>query len=233
MASLKLLLKELNSLKNPVKAKTLAWFFKTGKGQYGQGDKFLGIIVPVQRQVAKKYLKLTLPEIKILLKSPVHEHRFCALEILVMQFEAADAKKQKQIFNFYIQNSQLVNNWDLVDNSAPYIVGEYLIKRPKTILYKLAKSKSLWQKRIAIVATYALIRNGRFDETLKISKILLPDSHDLIHKAVGWMLREVGKGDQKVLKGFLRANLKFMPRTTLRYAIEKFPPEVRKTYLIK
>ncbi len=232
MAKANELIKELDSLKNPQKAKILAWFFKTGKGQYGEGDIFLGLTVPLQRSVARKYYKdLPLPEIKKFLQSKIHEHRFTALEILVMKFEAAAEPEKKQIFNFYLLNSTRVNNWDLVDTSAPYIVGEYLTDRPRQILHKLTRSENLWQRRIAIVATYAFIRRDDFYETLQIAKILLPDSHDLIHKAVGWMLREVGKRDSQVLRDFLRQNYAQIPRVTLRYAIEKFSVAERKKYL--
>ncbi len=223
--------KELKSLKNPDRAKVSAWFFKTGQGQYGQGDVFLGINVPNQREIAKKYKHLTLPEIKTLLKSPFHEFRFTALEILVMQFEKGENNQKQKIFKFYIQNSKNINNWDLVDTSAPYIVGEHLLGKERSILYKLAKSNNLWQKRIAIVATLAFIRQGQFADTLNISKLLLKDNHDLIHKAVGWALREVGKKNKKVVEKFLRDNYKNLPRTTLRYAIEKFSKPERLTYL--
>lgn len=231
MPHLSQLLRDLNQLKNSEKAKDLSRFFKTGKGQYGEGDKFLGVMVPQQRQVAKEYVNLALTDILKLLKSKYHEHRFTALEILVMQFESGDEKQRKNIFNFYIKNSHLINNWDLVDTSAPYIVGEYLLDKNRSILYKLAKSKNIWQRRIAIVATFAFIRNNEFKDTLAISKLLLSDQHDLIHKAVGWALREVGKKNKAVLKKFLSSHTKSMPRTTLRYAIEKFPLVVRKQYL--
>jgi 3-methyladenine DNA glycosylase AlkD len=231
MAKLNELITELNNLRNPAKAKILARFFKTGPGQYGAGDIFLGLTVPLQRSVAKKYLSLSLPEIKKLLDSKIHERRFTALEILVMKFEAANPGEQKQIHDFYLLNSARINNWDLVDTSAPYIVGEFLVNRPRRILYKLARSKNLWQKRIAIVASYAFIRRDDSYETLQIAKLLLPDSHDLIHKAVGWMLREVGKRDTMILRDFLRQNYAQIPRTTLRYAIERLPATERKKIL--
>ncbi len=231
MPELKQLIKELNSHKSAERAKILSWFFKTGKGQYGEGDVFLGLSVPLQRSIGKKYLDLPLGDLKKLLNNKIHEYRFTALEILVMKFDKAEAAEQKKIFDFYILNSPQANNWDLVDTSAPYIVGEYLVSRPRKILYKLAKSKNLWQRRISIVSTYAFIKQDDFFETLQISKILLADAHDLIRKAVGWMLREVGKRDSQVLHDFLKQNYPQISRVTLRYAIEKFSPQVRKRYL--
>ncbi len=231
MNKLNLLQRELNSLKDLVRAKNSAWFFKTGKGQYGEGDSFLGITVPVQRAVAKRYKNLTLAEIKRMLQSPIHEHRFTALEILVFQFEEADKRQKEKIFKFYISNSRNINNWDLVDTSARYIVGQFLIDRPRTLLYKLAVSSNLWQRRIAIVSTSIFIARNDFSDALKISRLLLFDKHDLIHKAVGWMLREVGKRDQVVLLDFLKQNYDILPRTTLRYSIERFPYATRKNLL--
>lgn len=202
-------------------------FFKTGIGEYGEGDIFLGLSVPEQRNFAKKYSKLSTSQIQKLLNSKVHEHRLIAGLILVGKFE----KNPEEVFNFYIKNSKRFNNWDLVDLTAPKIAGRFLLEKNKKILYALARSKNLWEKRIAIVSTYPFIRNGNFSDTLKISEILLDDSHDLIHKAVGWMLREVGKKDARVLKDFLKINYKKIPRTTLRYAIEKFPEVERKKSL--
>lgn len=231
MQTATLVIKQLNSIRDPVKAKNLAWFFKTGKGQYGEGDIFLGITVPAQRAVAKQHISLPLPEIKKLLQSKIHEHRFTSLEILVMQFERGSEAVKKQIFNFYLKNSQNINNWDLVDTSAPYIVGEYLLNRPRAVLYKLAASKNLWQRRIAIVGTFGFINKDDYFDSLQLAKILLPDKHDLIHKAVGWMLREIGKRDRRVLEDFIKANFRHMSRTTLRYAIERFPENLRRQYL--
>ena len=183
--------------------------------------------VPEQRKIAKKYSHLNLKDIKILLKSPIHEYRLTSLLILIQQYQ----NSPERIYKFYIKNAKGINNWDLVDLTAPKIVGNYLLKKDKSILYKLAKSKDLWEKRIAIVATYEFIRNNRFKDTLNISEILLNDKHDLIHKAVGWMLREIGKKDQKILEGFLKKYCKVMPRTMLRYSIEKFPKSKRKFYM--
>jgi 3-methyladenine DNA glycosylase AlkD len=225
------LIKELSSNANPKKARVLQGFFKTGKGEYGEGDKFLGVMVPKQRSIAKKYSHLALPDLQKLLNSKIHEHRLTALLILSSNFEKSDDKQQKEIFNFYIKNAKRVNNWDLVDLSAPNIVGSFLLDKDKKLLYNLAKSSNLWEKRISIVSTFPLIRNNRFSDTLEISRILMNDKHDLIHKAVGWMLREVGKRDFEIEKGFIDKHHKRMPRTMLRYAIEQFPARVRKSYL--
>jgi 3-methyladenine DNA glycosylase AlkD len=223
--------KEMEKLKNPKQAEVLQRFFKTGKGQYGYGDIFLGIKVPVQRKVAQKYLELELKHLQKLLNSKIHEHRLTALFILVDLYKKA--KNKKEIFDFYLQNTKGINNWDLVDLSAPQIVGDYLLDKPRKVLYKLAKSKHLWEKRIAILATHAFIKKGEFEDTLKIAEILLKDKHDLIHKAVGWMLREVGKRSQKTEEKFLNKFYKEMPRTMLRYAIERFSEEKRKYYMKK
>lgn len=225
--------KELQKLKNPKKAKVLSRFFKTDKGEYGEGDIFLGITVPKQRQVAKKYIDLSLEELQKLLSGKTHEHRLTALLILVSKYERADGVLKKAIFNFYLRNAKNINNWDLVDLSAPNIIGDFLLNKDKLILYKLAKSKNLWEKRIAILATYAFIKNNQFNDALEISETLLKDSHDLIHKAVGWMLREVGKRNQELEEQFLKKHYQNMPRTMLRYAIERFSEEKRKLYLGK
>ena len=221
----------LRKVANFEKAQTHARFFKTKKGEYGEGDKFLGIIVPVQRTIARQFADLPLSEIAKLLKSPVHEDRFTALEILKMK------PISKAIAAFYLKHTKYINNWDLVDTSAPYILGPVVDRK---ILYKLATSKNLWERRIAIVTTQYFIRRGDFADTLKIAEILLHDSQDpvklrhgasLIHKATGWMLREVGNRDVKVLEQFLATHAPRMHRTMLRYAIEKFPQEKRKKYL--
>jgi len=225
--------KELKNLANPKQAKILQRFFKTRPGEYGEGDIFLGIKVPVQRQVARKYIHLNFENIKSLLKSRVHEHRLVAILILVSKYKEAEEQEKKTIFNFYLKNYQGINNWDLVDISAPNIVGDYLLNKNKDVLYKLAKSKNLWQKRIAIISTFTFIKNNKFNDTLKISKLLLNDDHDLIHKAVGWMLRELGKRDQKIEEEFLKKYIKKMPRIMLRYAIERFEEKKRKFYLAK
>jgi len=225
--------KELSSLVNPKQAKVLQKFFKTGPGEYGEGDIFLGIKVPLQREVANKYIQLSFDNIENLLKSKIHEYRLIGLLILISKYKIAKEKERKKIFNFYLKNYQGINNWDLVDMSAPYIVGNYLLNRNKDILYKLARSKNLWKKRIAIVSTFTFIKNNKFNDVLKISELLLNDNHDLIHKAVGWMLRELGKRNQKIEEDFLKKYIKKMPRTMLRYAIEKFEEKKRKSYLAK
>jgi len=224
---------DLRQASDPAKAKVLQRFFKTGKGEYGEGDVFLGIIVPKQRALVKKYWQmLSLPEVGGLLKSKIHEERLTGALILVAKFEKAAENEKDKIFKFYLQHSRGINSWDLVDLSAPNIVGEYLQKRDRDILYKLAKSKSLWERRIAILSTFTFIKRGETKDALAISKILLNDNHDLIHKAVGWMLREAGKRcSQKTLTDFLDQNCKKMPRTMLRYALERLPKKTRKIYL--
>lgn len=232
--SLKLFKKDLHKLADPAKAKILQRFFKTGKGQYGEGDRFLGIIMPQQRSLVKKYWEqLSLQEIEALLKSQFHEERLCALLCLVEKFDCTvDEKVQKKIYNFYLEHAKHINNWDLVDLSAPKIVGEYLQNKNRQILYKLAKSKNLWERRIGILSTFAFIKKGEDKDALAIAKILLNDKHDLIHKATGWMLREAGKRcKEKTLTGFLDKHVKQMPRTMLRYAIERLPEKKRKYYL--
>jgi 3-methyladenine DNA glycosylase AlkD len=230
--------KSLTELKTKIRlladkevAETMRWFFKTGKGDYGEGDKFVGLKVPTQRKLAKEYYDLTLPDVSRLLKSPIHEERLISLFILVDKYQKADDKARTQIFNFYLKNRKGINNWDLVDLSAPNIVGKNLFEQDKSILFKFALSKNLWERRIAILATLEFIKNGDYRTTLQLSKILLNDEHDLIHKAVGWMLREIGKKDLTVEEKFLRANYKKMPRTMLRYSIEKFPEGKRRKYL--
>ncbi len=227
------LLKELNSNANSKKARILQRFFKTGKGEYGEGDKFIGVIVPKQRKIAEKYTHLSLKDIQRLLNSKIHEHRLTALLILSQKFSKSDEKEQKEMFNFYLNNAKRINNWDLVDLSAPNIPGSFLVDRDRKILYSLAKSDNLWERRISIISTFPLIKNNRFSDTLEISRILMNDKHDLIHKAVGWMLREVGKRDFDVEREFLDKHHRKMPRTMLRYAIEKFPQRLRKSYLNK
>ena len=223
--------KEILKQKNPSQALILQRFFKTGKGEYGEGDIFYGIKVPVQRTIAKQFKELALDDLKVLILSKVHEERLIAAFILIEQFKKAEDKNRKAVFEFYIKNRKGINNWDLVDLSAPKIVGEYLIDKEKALLYKFAHSKDLWEKRIAILSTYTFIKNGWFEDTLKISEILLHDKHDLIHKAVGWMLREIGNRDMETEEEFLKKHYRKMPRTMLRYAIEKFPEQKRKAYL--
>ena len=225
--------KELQSNGNPEKAKILSGFFKTGKGQYGEGDIFLGIIVPKTREIANKYVDLNFKDIQRLVLSKIHEERMAALMILVEKYKKSDLKDKKLIVDFYLQNAEKVNNWDLVDLSADKILGDYLIDKDKSILYKLAKSENLWEKRIAVVSTFAFIKNNQFNDTVKISEILLNDNHDLIHKAVGWMLREVGKRDEKELLKFLDRYYKQMPRTTLRYTVERLDKKKKEFYMRK
>jgi 3-methyladenine DNA glycosylase AlkD len=212
-------------------ARFLQGFFKTGKGQYGEGDIFLGIRVPATRKLAKEYNNLPLKEISVLLKSPYHEVRLFALISLVNTFDKGDETIQKKIYDLYLANTNYINNWDLVDVSAPNIVGAYLFTRSRKLLYQLGRSKSLWERRIAVLATFYFIKNNQFDDSLKIAGILLQDKEDLIHKASGWMLREIGKRDIKVAKIFLQKHCRIMPRTMLRYAIERFAPSKRHMYL--
>ena len=223
--------KELKELADEKQAEILQRFFKTGKGQYGEGDIFLGIKVPVQRNIAKRYSGLSLPKIQELLKSKIHEHRLTGLIILSNKYKSAKEDDKANIFNFYLNNTKNINNWDLVDVTAPNIVGHFLFDKKKNILYDLARSDDLWERRIAIVSTFDFIRKQEFQDTLALSEILLEDNHDLIHKAVGWMLREVGKKDEAVLEEFLKQHYKDMPRTMLRYSIEKFEEDKRKMYL--
>lgn len=228
--------KDLNKLKNPEKAKILSRFFKTGRGEYGEGDIFLGITVPDQRKVVKKYANLSFRETQQLLSSKIHEYRLVALLILVEQYKKASVEKKKDFFDFYLKNTKNINNWDLVDLSAPSIVGEYLLNQGNDkahLLYKLAKSENLWERRIAIISTYAFIRKNIYQDTLKISEILLSDKHDLIHKAVGWMLREIGKRNLDTELEFLNKHYKNMPRTMLRYAIEKLDSNKKIFYMRK
>ncbi len=225
------LISELKKFENKEKAKTLKKFFKTNAGEYGEGDIFLGISVPQQREIAKKYSGMSLPKIQKLLDSKIHEHRLIALLILMNKFKKADERTQGDIFNFYVKNSEKINNWDLVDISSPHIVGKFLFNKKKDILYEFAQSNNLWKKRISVVSCCYFIKQEEYNDALRIFEILLRDEHDLIHKAIGWMLREIGKRDEKVLLKFLKKHYKNLPRTTLRYAIEKFKQEKRKELL--
>ena len=225
--------KHLRALSDEKIAEHSQRFFKTGPGQYGEGDIFIGIRVPVLRKLSRQHRDLPLSEVAKLLHSKIHEHRLLSLLILVEQYKKSEAKEREQIYRFYMRNMKYVNNWDLVDSSAPYIVGAQLPQGDKSILIKWAKSKNLWTRRIAIIATSYFIRERQYSYTLKIARLLLSDEQDLIHKAVGWMLREVGKRDQKLEREFLNKHLKNMPRTMLRYAIEHFPEKVRKSYLAR
>lgn len=231
----KMVEKAILEYSNPKKAVAVGRFFKTGKGQYGAGDIFVGATVPEQRIIAKKFKDLPLSEIEELLNQKIHEFRLTALLILSLQFEKGSADDQKKIYNLYMKNIDKVNNWDLVDQSAPKIVGEYLSKRPKKelcdVLTKLSDSDNLWYNRIAILATYPILKAGNFTHIKLLAKKLMNHPHDLIHKALGWMLREVGKKDEKTLVEFLDKYATEMPRTMLRYSIEKFPEKKRKYYL--
>ncbi len=230
---LKQLLSEMQSLSNPKKAKLLSGFFKTGKGDYGEGDVFLGIMVPFQREVAGKYKGLSLSEIQELLNSKIHEHRLTALFILIHQYKKANEKKKEEIVKLYLSNTKNVNNWDLVDLSAPRILGEYLLDKDRKMLYRMASSNLLWDRRIAVLATFAFIAKNDFNDSLKLAELLLKDKHDLMHKAIGWMLREIGKRNQKAEEDFLKKHYKQMPRTMLRYSIEKFDDKKKKFYMKK
>ena len=224
---LEALRKEMRTLADPAKARVMQGFFKTGPGQYGQADVFVGIAVPQSRLIAKKYAQLPLADVKQLLQSEIHEERLVALLILIGKYRGDPEK----IARFYLANLDRVNNWDLVDVSAPGILGAHLLDRDRAVLYGLARSKVVWERRVAIISTLAFIRRGEFADTLKIAKMLLSDRHDLMHKAVGWMLREVGKRDLATEEEFLQRHCKSMPRTALRYAIERLPEQKRRTYM--
>ena len=224
---------ELQRLASPNDAVFLQRFFKTGPGEYGEGDVFIGIRVPVLRGLAKESTRLSLREVRTLLHSTIHEERMLALLILVLRFKNKKTSEEDrdQIYRLYMDNTAYINNWDLVDLSAPCIVGPYLEKRPRTTLYERAKSALLWDRRIAMISTHYFIRNRDFTDALAIAQLLLNDPHDLMHKAVGWMLREIGKRDQASEEVFLQKHYRVMPRTALRYAIERFPEPLRLAYL--
>ena len=223
--------KKLKSLASPDVAKSSIRFFKTGPGQYGEGDTFIGIKVPTLRTVSREFRSLPLEEIESLLNSPIHEERHLALMVLVLQVAKCDDAYRRVVFDFYLRNTKFINNWDLVDCSAPQVVGGYLLDKSRKPLFELTQSKSLWDRRIAIVSTQHFIRHDDFADTLAISHKLLRDEEDLIHKAAGWMLREVGKKAKAVLEAFLDQHGPVMPRTMLRYAIEHFSPDQRRAYL--
>lgn len=206
-------------------------FFKTGKGEYGEGDIFMGLTMPEQRTIAKKYEELHHVEVQKLLNSKIHEHRMVGLIILTLQYLEASESEKKKIYILYINNTKNINNWDLVDVTTPRIVGAYLFKHNRSVIYKLAKSTNLWERRISILATFYFIRQRQLEDTYKLAEILLEDEHDLMHKAVGWMLREAGKIDHKRLEIFLSKHASKMPRTMLRYSIEKFSESKRQKYL--
>ena len=222
---------KIKTLADKKVAETMQWFFKTGRGDYGEGDVFIGLKVPVQRKLAREFRDLSLTEIKELLTSTVHEERLISLFILIDKYRKADERGKEEIFNFYLKNRKGINNWDLVDISAPKIIGKHLREKDKSILFKFALSKNLWERRIAILSTQEFIKNDDFAPTLQLAEMLISDEHDLIHKAVGWMLREIGKRDRATEEKFLKIHYKNMPRTMLRYAIEKFSETKRKKYL--
>lgn len=231
--SLEKIKEELKKNSNSEKAKGYQRYFKTGKGEYGEGDVFLGISMPVQREIAKKYIHLSLDDLQNLLNSKIHEYRMIALIILIKKYKKVKKNllEKRKIYEFYMKNTSNINNWDLVDISCPHIVGDFLSREGIDILRMLAKSDNLWERRISVISTFALIKKRNLGDSLALADMLLKDEHDLIHKAVGWMLREVGKKNTDVLEIFLSTRYKNMPRTMLRYAIEKFPEEKRKKYL--
>ena len=222
----------IRQFQDPRKAEALRRFFKTGPGQYGEGDIFLGLTVPDCHKVAKVYDDMSWSGVKILLTSKYHEERLIALLIMVRQFKKGDELVKTRIYNHYLKSTKHINNWDLIDLSAPRIVGSYLEKRSRQPLVQLAKSGNLWKKRISIIATYSFIKQRDFEATFRLADILLSDKHDLIHKATGWMLREAGKKDVPTLKKFLKSRYQKMPRTMLRYSIERFSQRERKKYLM-
>ncbi|MCC5914723.1 MAG: DNA alkylation repair protein [Balneolaceae bacterium] len=221
----------LYQLADPGIAEHSQGFFKTGPGEYGEGDRFLGIRVPEQRKVARRFRNLSLDELESLLQSEWHELRLTALFILVLQYQKGDAAQRVTIFHFYIRNLDRVNNWDLADSSAGHIAGHYLFDKDRSLLFDLAESENIWKRRVAIIATGAFISHEDLEDTFRISEMLLNDPQDLIHKAVGWMIRETGKKDREAMEAFLLRHYRQMPRTMLRYAIEHLPKERRKEYL--
>jgi 3-methyladenine DNA glycosylase AlkD len=223
--------KRLKQLANKEKAEILQRFFKTGPGEYGEGDVFIGVKVPDLRKVAKNFQYIGIKDVIILLESAIHEERLLALLILVSKYVKGNETAKKEIYKLYLKKTTFINNWDLVDVTAQHIVGDYLMDKNKSPLYRLTKSKDLWERRIAVMATFCFIKRERYEDTLKIAKILLNDKEDLIHKAVGWMLREIGKRNMVIEETFLKQHYKEMPRTMLRYAIEKFPEPKRQQYL--
>ncbi len=222
---------KLHTLANSEWAQGMQRYFKTGPGEYAEGDRFIGVRMPQMRKLVKDYPDTPLSEIEALLCSSFHEERMVALLLMVQRFQRGDAKEQKALYQCYLDSTTVINNWDLVDVTAEHIIGAWLFGRSPKPLYKLARSKSLWERRIAIMATFHFIKRNEFDETLTLAERLLHDEHELIHKAVGWMLREVGKRDLAAEEAFLQQHYQVMPRTMLRYAIEKFPERRRQAYL--
>jgi 3-methyladenine DNA glycosylase AlkD len=223
--------RELRAAADPSRAALLQRFFKTGPGEYAEGDRFLGLTVPQVRAIAAKHQMLPLSDLAALLASPWHEERLLALVMLVRQYERGTAAQREAIYRLYRRRTACINNWDLVDCSAGSIVGAHLAARDRRVLERLARSPLVWERRIAVISTFFFIRRGELQPTLRMARLLLDDDHDLIHKAVGWMLREVGKQDRAVLQRFLDAHAHRMPRTMLRYAIERFPERLRQRYL--
>ena len=221
----------LRELADDERAHVLQRFFKTGPGEYGEGDRFLGITIPELRKLAKRYRSIRLEEMVALLESAYHEERMLALLMLTDAYSKGVEPVRKKIYDLYLKKTRFINNWDLIDLSAPRIVGDFLLTRSRAPLYALASSNSLWERRIAIMATFKFIKKSDYSDSLKISEILLKDREDLIHKAVGWMLREIGKSDLAAEEGFLKKHYRMMPRTMLRYAIERFPEPKRQMYL--
>jgi len=230
---LKQLKADMRKLASPEKARVLSRFFKTGKGECGEGDAFLGIMVPAQRSIAKKYADLSMNDLRKLISGRMHEERLVCLFILINRYKKTDSSGKREVVDFYLRNMRYINNWDLVDLSSGPILGDHLVDGDRSILYELAKSDDLWKRRIAVMSTFAFIRQNDFGDTLRIAEMLLNDRHDLIHKAVGWMLREIGKRDQSKEEAFLKKHHKKMPRTMLRYAIERFEEDKRRYYLKK
>lgn len=224
---------ELRRAADKATARILAGFFKTGPGEYGEGDVFLGIKVPVLRSIARQHCGLSLADAAALLRSKIHEERLLALFLLIGRFEPGAAPEQRRIYSLYMRNARFVNNWDLVDLSAPNIAGAWLFDKSREPLYALARSDNLWKRRIAIVSTHYFIRRGQFQDALRIAAMLLEDREDLIHKATGWMLREVGKRDMASAKRFLEKHCRRMPRTMLRYALERFPEQLRREFMAR
>ncbi len=222
---------EMKKISNNKRATISQKFFKTGKGEYGEGDVFIGLTVPQTRKIAKEFRIIKIDDVEILLHSKIHEERLLAIFILIEKFNKSSLEEREKFYSFYIQNKRQVNNWDLVDSSADKIVGAYLMDRPKDILFTLARSDNIWERRIAMIACFHFIKNNEFDTALAIAEKLVHDKHDLIHKAVGWMLREIGKRSIDSEKKFLDRYAKTMPRTMLRYALEKFEPQLRKIYM--
>ena len=231
------LISELQAAATPERAKASAWFFKTGKGQYGEGDIFIGIPTPVLRAICKKYSSLALNDLEVLLQDPIHEYRMAALMILVSQMKKAKGETRQRIYEFYLENIRQINNWDLVDCSARDIVGNYLFDKDRSILYEMVQSDHLWTQRVAIIASLYFINKGQFEDTLRIAEMLLSHKHDLIHKAVVWMLREIWKKESVnanapgEVEQFLEKNIRLIPRTALRYSIEKMTEERRKYFM--